>query len=108
MSGRHRRGWLSGLVTAVKRYYGFGVPQRVAYTLDVVRGEAVVALPVRRCPSDDWYADPPTVELPVVRPQRMGAKEALSVRRERYWNETPLFMAVMESLGINDFLGVAA
>lgn len=97
MSGRHRRGWLSGLVTAVKRYYGFPtgvtVPQRIA-------------LP--RCSSDDWYADPPTVELPVVRPQRTGAKEALSVRRERYWNETPLFMAVMEALGMNDLLGAVA
>lgn len=101
MSGRHRRGWLSNLATAVKRYYGFPtgvtVPQRIA-------------LP--RCSSDDWYADPPTVELPVVRvvdrPRRTAVKEALSARRERYWQETPLFMAVMETLGMNELLGVAA
>ena len=93
MSGRHGRGWLSGLVTAVKRYYGFptGAP---------------ASLP--RCSSDDWYADPPTVELPVVRPRRTAVKEALSVRRERYWQETPLFMAVMEALGMNDLLGAVA
>jgi hypothetical protein len=91
MSGRHRRGWLSGLVTAVMRYYGFptGVP---------------VSLP--RCSSDDWFADPPTVELPVVR--RTGAREAVADRRARYWQESPIFMLVSEALGTDNLLGVAA
>lgn len=91
--GRHRRGRLSGLLTAVKRYYGFptGVP---------------ASLP--RCSSDDWLADPPTVELPVVRPRRTAVKEAMSARRERYWQESPLFMLVSEALGTDKLLGVAA
>jgi hypothetical protein len=43
-----------------------------------------------------------------VKPQRVVAKEALSVKRERYWQETPLFMALSEALGTDKLLGVAA
>ena len=112
--GRHRRGWLSGLVTAVKRYYGFPDQRFPASGHRWLRmATAEEAVPSRfsaslRRSSDDWLADPPTVEFPVVRPRRTGAKEALTARIDRYWNETPLFMAVVETLGMNELIGAVA
>lgn len=115
MSGRHRRGWLSGLVTAVKRYYGFPTaPSRIAATLEVVQGEAVVALPV-------VYRDGPAAPGQKVTRILVGDKRPDSnrprvrqqlppgpVRRARYLAESPLYIAVSAALGMDQLLGVAA
>ncbi|KLO25871.1 hypothetical protein ABW16_21375 [Mycolicibacter heraklionensis] len=112
--GRHRRGWLSNLVTAVKRYYGFGVPVP----------PRVSVLP--RCASDDWHADPPTVELPVVpspnwsviadgkrvrlsewvdQPQRTAAQDAI---RGHYELGSPIFAELAKPLGFDPVRGFDA
>lgn len=95
--GRHRRGWLSNLVTAVKRYYGFGVT--VPHSVSV--------LP--RCASDDWHADPPTVELPVL-PLVSGVPHTSPSEylRGRSEVESPIFAELARPLGYDPVRGFDA
>ena len=98
MSGRHSRGWLSGLVTAVKRYYGFGptgVPQQVAASTEAGHGRPAECIPCSR-------------NAPVRRRLRPPPPPPGPVRRARYLDESPLYIAVSAALGMDQLLGVAA
>lgn len=97
MSGRHSRGWWAGLVTAVKRYYGFptGVPQRIAASTEVGHSRPAECLPCSR-------------QAPVRRRLRPPPPPPGPVRRARYLAESPMYIAVSAALGMDQLLGVAA
>jgi len=84
--GRHSRGWLSGLVAAVKRYYGFPTGQVVPQRL---------------------FPDP--ISWPNVKAadglRRREAHEAWMRRRAA---ETPWFAQLAREMGLGIALGVAA
>lgn len=110
--GRHRRGRLSGLLTAVKRYYGFGSSAPRFYaTIEAVQGNAVITTPVVvgvRCPSDDWMSDPPTVELPVVEPESTHHTSPSESLRGTFEVDSPIFMALAKPLGFDPVRGFDA